>query len=291
MNDYIKVEFEFLSNDQKEMLVALLAEVDYEGFEEEGDLLKAYIPTSKFDEEVLQALVKKYNLSFSKSEIENKNWNQLWESNFQPVIINHPLSNTPWIAIRAHFHQPLNVGEFEIIITPKMSFGTGHHATTAMMIKMMSEIVFRGKTVLDFGTGTGILAIVAEKLGASKVVAIDNDDQSIKNATENFLLNNCGKIELVKASSAQRIETFDIILANIIKKVIRENFSKFVNELSPNGLLIMSGLLKDDEPEILEAAQQEYNVVLEAKFEAENWICLKMRRDGGEQIIVIKNGE
>lgn len=275
MNDYIKVEFEFLSNQQKEMLVALLADVNYEGFEEEGDLLIAYISSDQFDQEVLQTLVKNYNLSFSTSKIENRNWNQLWESNFQPVIIHHPRSTTPWVVIRADFHHPLNIADFEIIITPKMSFGTGHHATTAMMIKMMSEVEFSEKTVLDFGTGTGILAIVSEKLGASRVVAIDNDDQSIKNAAENFPLNHCGKIELVKAASAQRIERFDIILANIIKKVILENMPQFANQLNSNGLLLLSGLLKDDEGEILQAAQK-HNLAIKAKFEAENWICLKM---------------
>ena len=111
-----------------------------------------------------------------------------------------------------------------------MSFGTGHHATTSMMIQMMSELDFSGKTVLDFGTGTGILAILAEKLGASNIIAIDNDDQSIKNADENFDSNNCSKIQLLKASTANVDIKFDIILANIIKGVILDNLTAFATE-------------------------------------------------------------
>jgi ribosomal protein L11 methyltransferase len=129
MNDYIKAEFEFLSNNQKEILVALLTSFNYEGFEEEGDLLKAYIPAIRFDYDELEALAAKHNLSFSVCKVENENWNQLWESNFQPVIFNHSVFKTPWLAIRADFHPTIGFAEHEIIITPKMSFGTGHHTT------------------------------------------------------------------------------------------------------------------------------------------------------------------
>src|SRR4030095_10479493 len=275
MNDYIKAEFEFLNNNQKEILVALLTSYNYEGFEEEGDLLKAYIPTNRFDRNELDVLAAKFDLSFSVSKVGNENWNQLWESNFQPVIFNHSGLKTPWLAIRADFHEPIGFVEHEIIITPKMSFGTGHHATTSMVIDMMSTIDFNGKEVLDFGTGTGILAIISEKLGAQAIVAIDHDDQSLSNAAENFKSNNCGKIQPVKASSAEWDGGFDIILANIIKSVILDNLSHFANNLNVNGILILSGILDHDETAILEAARK-YNLALMAKLGAKNWICLQL---------------
>jgi len=275
MADFLKVEFEFLSKDQKEIIIALLAEMNYEGFEEEGDLLKAYISSSHFDPAELRTFANNHNLSFSVTEIENKNWNQLWESNFHPVIINQYMHNTPWAGIRADFHEPILNVEHEIIITPKMSFGTGHHATTSMMIQMMSELDFKGKKILDFGTGTGILAILSEKLGASKIIALDSDDQSIKNATENFDSNGCTKIQLIKASSAEGGNQFDIILANIIKNVILDNLTAFVKQLTPNGIILLSGLLQDDEEDILKSANKK-KLKLKKKIEVEKWICMKM---------------
>jgi ribosomal protein L11 methyltransferase len=275
VSDYIKVEFEFLSLEQKEILIALLSEMNYEGFEEEGDLLKAYISSNHFDQGGLKTIADNYNLSFSIAEVENKNWNQLWESDFQPVIVNHSTHNTQWVGIRADFHEPIKETEHEIIITPKMSFGTGHHATTFMMIKMMSELDFAAKKVLDFGTGTGILAILSEKLGASEIIAIDNDDQSIKNAAENFESNNCVKIQLIKASAAKGDNKVDIILANIIKAVILDNLSEFSKQLSSNGVILLSGLLKEDEEAILQSALKN-NMILKRKIEMENWICMQM---------------
>jgi ribosomal protein L11 methyltransferase len=143
------------------------------------------------------------------------------------------------------------------------------------MIKMMSEINFTGKVVLDFGTGTGILAILSEKLGASKIVAIDNDDQSIRNASENFSSNNCTKIQLLEASSAEGDNQFDVILANIIKTVIKNNLQAFVKQLTPGGVILLSGLLEDDEQEILEVSMKN-NLILKKKIKARNWICLQM---------------
>ncbi len=134
---------------------------------------------------MLNDLTSSLQLSFSKTIIEETNWNQVWESNFDPVIVDD------FVAVRAHFHEPIKNVQHEIVITPKMSFGTGHHATTYMMMQQMRELDFAGKNVFDFGTGTGVLAILAEKLGAQKVIAIDNDDWSIENADENVKRNNC----------------------------------------------------------------------------------------------------
>ena len=218
MDDYIKIEFEHLNTEQKEIIIALLIEMDMKDLKKRISI-KSFYFSAIYDENKLKTFCKNRKLSSRVSKLENKNWNTHWETNFQPVIINHSINNTPWVAIRAAFHKPIKNIKHEIIITPKMSFGTGHHATTYMMIKMMREIDFTGKTVLDFGTGTGILAILAEKLGASNIIAIDNDDRSIENAGENFDTNNCSKIQLLKASTANVDIKFDIILANIIKEL------------------------------------------------------------------------
>ena len=275
MDDYVKIEFEHLNTEQKEMIIALLIEMNYEGFEEEDDLLKAFILSAIYDENQLKTFCKNRKLSFSVSKLENKNWNTYWETNFHPVIIYHAITNTPWVAIRAAFHESVRDIKHELIVTPKMSFGTGHHATTSMMIKMMSELDFSGKAVLDFGTGTGILAILSEKLGASNVIAIDNDDQSIENARENFDSNNCSKIQLVEASTLNVDIKFDIILANVIKGVILDNLAAFTKEMVNDGVILLSGLLADDEQEILEKATRN-NLILDKKVEDKNWICLQM---------------
>jgi ribosomal protein L11 methyltransferase len=142
----------------------------------------------------------------------------------------------------------------EIVITPKMSFGTGHHATTYMMMQLMREIDFINKSVFDFGTGTGVLAILAEKLGAVSVLAIDNDEWSIENAQENIAVNNCKKINISLSATGNQEKKFDIILANINKNVILENIPALVKQLNANGILLLSGLLKENEPNIPEAA-------------------------------------
>jgi ribosomal protein L11 methyltransferase len=275
MNDYIQVEFEHLDREQKEIIIALLTEKSYEGFEEEGDLLKAYILSGFYDEQELKTIAEDFHVSYAAEKIENKNWNKEWEENFQPVIIAHPVDRIPFVGIRAGFHPSLKNVAHEIVITPKMSFGTGHHSTTLMMIEMMSELDFTGKNVLDFGTGTGILAILSEKLGASKVIAIDNDDQSIENAGENLQSNHCTKIQLIKASAADTGHKFDIILANIIKSIILGNLETFIKQLNPGGVILLSGLLTGDEKDILKAIAPG-KLSVDKKRETGEWMCLKM---------------
>lgn len=265
--NYVQVEIESFDQQQKEIFVALLTEQGYEGFEEDAGSLKAFIPEKDFNELLLKEVLK--NISFSTSIIQEKNWNEEWESNFQPVIVDD------FCAVRAEFHQPIKEVLHEIIITPKMSFGTGHHPTTEMMIRMMREIDFINKKVLDFGTGTGVLAILAEKLGAAEIFAIDNDDWSIENANENSQKNNSTKIQIQKASVVPANKKFDVILANIIKSVIVVNLPSMAKTLKPQGIILLGGLLKDDEKEIqLEASKD--NLKIENKIEKGNWICLRL---------------
>ena len=266
--EYIKITFADLQPEQKEILIAQLADAGYEGFEEKDTSLDAFINSRSFDKIIVNEISFKYQTPYTKEKIAETNWNQVWESNFEPVIVND------YVAIRADFHKPITNTKFEIVITPKMSFGTGHHATTYMMIELMKEMDLNGSSVLDFGTGTGVLAILAEKEGAKNIEAIDNDDWSIANAEENFEKNKCTKINLRKSSNPASEIRFDIILANINKNVIIENLALLSEQLNNGGQILLSGLLKEDKDEILSIATE-----LGLKFKKElirnNWIALE----------------
>jgi ribosomal protein L11 methyltransferase len=268
MNQYIQIEFQNISAEQSELLIAQLSEIGFDGFEEEENKLKAFIPANDFIGTAVKEIAVSQNLSFTQTTIEETNWNAVWESNFQPVIVDD------FVGIRADFHEPITGVEHEIVITPKMSFGTGHHATTYMMIQQMRDIDFTGKSVFDFGTGTGILAILAEKLGASKIFAVDYDEWSIENAAENLKRNSCSKFELKKADNAEGEEYYDIILANINKNVILDNFPALVKQMAPTGVLLLSGLLQTDETDI-SAAASKYSLKLEKTNMKNNWISLR----------------
>src|SRR6187431_2118987 len=266
--DYIKITFADLQPEQKEILIAQLADAGYEGFEEVDNTLHAFISKKNFDSSLLNEISFKYQTPYTLEKIAETNWNQVWESNFEPVIVDD------YVAVRAGFHKPITNTKFEIVITPKMSFGTGHHATTYMMIELMKEIDISGRSVLDFGTGTGVLAILAEKEGAKNIDAIDNDDWSIANAGENFEKNNCTKINLRKASNAASDIRFDIILANINKNVIIENLALLSKQLNNGGQVLLSGLLTEDKDEILSIAT-ELRLKLKKELIRNNWIALE----------------
>lgn len=267
MDSYVQISFENIQPEQQEVLIALLAEAGFEGFVENELELNAFIPESNFDRVLLNEIVFKYQLTYKDQKIESKNWNQSWESNFHPVVVGD------FVGIRAHFHAPITNVKHDIIITPKMSFGTGHHATTYMMIEQMKKIEFEGKSVFDFGTGTGILAVLAEKLGAKNVIAVDNDPWSVENAKENIQLNKCSAIEILNACIVDAPGKLDIVLANINKNVILDNFFMMVQLLRKNGSLLLSGLLTEDVSEIQELAHR-YELKEAGKTENSSWICL-----------------
>src|SRR5215216_2233510 len=178
--------------EQQEILISELSELDAIGFEQTVEILLAYFDENNFESKEVHKVLSDF--VFHLTSIAKRNWNEVWESNFQPVIVDD------FCAVRADFHEPIKNVQHEIIITPKMSFGTGHHATTYMMIEQMRQINFSNKKVFDFGTGTGILAILSKKLLASSVTAIDIDEWSIKNAEENFAKNNVNDIMLYQSS-------------------------------------------------------------------------------------------
>ncbi len=228
----------------QEVLIAELSEIGYEGFEESAGELKAFIDEEKCNVIELDFIFNKYSLIYSKSIIKKENWNKVWEANFEPVLVDD------FVGIRASFHPSFTNVLHEIVITPKMSFGTGHHATTYMVMKLMQELDFKDKSVFDFGTGTGILAILAEKLGATSLLAVDNDDWCIENASENISINQCKHIDIQKVESFISDKQYDIILANINRNIILDNIKEIAKGLVSGGQLLLSGLLKEDEADI-----------------------------------------
>ncbi len=252
----------------QELLIAELAIMGYEGFEESETALKAYIPEEAFSDLDLNILLNKYHLKHLKSIINKQNWNSLWESNFEPVQVDD------FVGIRASFHPVFTHVAHEIVITPKMSFGTGHHATTYSVMQLMRDLDFAGASVFDFGTGTGILAILAEKLGAVKLLAVDNDDWCIENASENILINHCKYIDIQKIDKLEMISKYRIILANINKNIILDNIPSLAKGLEKNGDLILSGLLKEDEAAIRSACDA-LQLVHKTTIHRNGWIACR----------------
>jgi ribosomal protein L11 methyltransferase len=268
---YIQAAFHDQAAEKNEIVIAMLADMGFEGFEEDEHSLKAFIEETKFDKAAFESLMQHNGLSCSLSEIEQQNWNAVWESSFEPVIIGD------FAGVRAGFHEPLKNVQHEIIITPKMSFGTGHHATTYLMMEQMSALDFTGKAVLDFGTGTGVLAILAEKMGASSVMAVDNDEWSIDNAKENIANNDARHIALQMADTILIDRKYDIILANINLNVILRNMEFIAAACNPGAAILLSGFLSPDEAAI-KAALQANNLAFSLVKQQKGWLCARAQK-------------
>jgi len=268
--NHIQVTIASADVEEQEMYIAVMAAIGYEGFEQEEKLLRAFIPEDQFDRGMLVSLLEPMGGKFETERIMEKNWNEEWEKNFQPVVVDG------FCAIRAHFHAPVEGVGHELVITPKMSFGTGHHATTFMMIQAMQQVDFRGRRVFDFGTGTGVLAILAERLGAASVLATDNDDWSIENARENVANNGCSRISVVKSEEVPE-GPFEIILANINKHVIISQLPALGQQLIPGGVILLSGLLDSDFQDIENEAVNN-NISISVRMAKGSWICLKTEK-------------
>ena len=270
--NYYRYDFETVNDEQAEKLIALLSDIGFEGFEEGETVLSAFISSTGFNKKAFENVIEAFpDIIYVASVIENQNWNQQWETSFQPVIVGDK------IAVRAGFHEPIKNLEHEIIITPKMSFGTGHHATTYMMIQLMMGIEFKNKIVVDFGTGTGVLAILAEKLGASKIFAIDCDDWSMENAKENMLLNAAKKIVLSKNEVLDVPAPCDVILANITLNVISDNLERMGKFLHAGGKLLISGFLKTDEDAIKAQLARVHLAILKT-VQRGDWMALLVEK-------------
>lgn len=266
--EYIQINIPVREVSLSDILVATLSDMGYEGFVEEEALLTAYIAANEFDEDALIQLLKGYSVSYTAERIAQQNWNTAWEQNFEPVVVED------FCTVRADFHNIPKRTTFEIIITPKMSFGTGHHATTQLMMMQMKALDLKDKRVFDFGTGTGILAILAEMLGAKSVLAIDNDEWSVENSKENIERNNSKNISIQLGSLEVLHEgQFDVILANINRNILLTYMQQLYSLLKPGSKLLMSGLLEEDEA-LIQNAAKEAGLSSVNKTALNKWIAL-----------------
>jgi ribosomal protein L11 methyltransferase len=260
-----------------DIAIALLSELPYESFVENETGILAYIPAMQFNKEEIEKLISE---NFPEDEvqviiqdrfIEQENWNAKWESDFEPVHVGDELS------ILAPFHDKCLAKKRIIEIMPKMSFGTGHHQTTRLMCSFLLEENVDSTKVLDMGTGTGILAILAEQLGASSILAVDIEDWSVENTMENAERNSCSKIE-GRCGDINCVEEkdFDIILANINRNILLRHLQSYSLKLKDNGFLFLSGFFTTDADDLIKAANEVGLTLVNQKSE-ENWCALKFK--------------
>tara|TARA_B100000965_G_scaffold83237_2_gene67001 strand:- start:644 stop:1477 length:834 start_codon:yes stop_codon:yes gene_type:complete len=241
---YLAINFKVSPISGRDILIAELSYLSFEMFEEKIEGVIAYIKKSAYKDGILNNVrifnSNEFKISYKIQEIQNKNWNEQWEQNFDPVDINENC------IIRAPFHKPSNK-LYDIIIKPEMSFGTGHHETTKLMLEFIYEEELENKTLCDVGCGTGVLSILSEKKGVKKIDAIDIDINSYNNTLDNIERNSCKKINTIHASSEMILgNKYDIILSNITLNGLVENFENFNSISKANTILILSGFYKDD---------------------------------------------
>jgi ribosomal protein L11 methyltransferase len=256
---------------QSEIIIARLAEAGFESFDQNGNELKAYIPAYLYGDHLKPMLEGDIlaGIAYTLAAIEDTNWNQVWESKYEPVLIEERCY------IRAPFHKQRDDVDFELLIEPKMSFGTAHHATTAMMISYCLSEELTGKSLLDMGCGTAVLAILARKRGANPVMAVDNDIWAYENACENIARNKTDDIVVLLGDDAL-LEgwKFDIILANINRNILLNDMPAYAACLNPGGILIVSGFYFDDLKLITHKAQ-ELGLVLDNYKEQNQWTAAR----------------
>lgn len=242
--EYLQFEFKNVPEELTEILEAELGMVEgFEGMNYENDGINACYQSKDFDENTIKAIADQYQLTYTVTPVAQQNWNALWESSFEPIVIDD------FCYIRADFHEkPTTTFEHEIIITPKMSFGTGHHATTQQVMRLMRNIDFSGKSVFDFGTGTGILAILAAQLGATTVFANDVDEWCVENTIENCERNDISNVTVTLDSIEvlPKQATYDVILANINRHILLAYMHDMYKLTNDGGTLILSGILTED---------------------------------------------
>jgi ribosomal protein L11 methyltransferase len=277
MNRYLQIIIDTKDEEESDILVARLSQAGFEGFEEGPNKLHAFIPESLYEVVIVEKIIAEikgladpYHTFFKTEIIEPRNWNAEWEKDFEPVVVEN------FCAIRAHFHEPFPNLPYDLIITPKMSFGTGHHATTYMMVAVMKDLDLRNRSVLDFGTGTGVLAILACKLEAASVLAIDSDPWSIENATENTTVNGCNGVQIEQKDSLSGTGKFDFILANINLRVILGNMELIRQHLHESGVFIGSGVLESDE-ERIRIKSAEAGFTMERLMVKDSWMSFRLK--------------
>ena len=279
MNDYREVRFDMTpcSEDATDLLAAFLADEGYESFVPDENGLTAYVPASAWSQDAVNNVILNFpmdtNIRVKEELVEGRDWNAEWEKNyFQPIVVGDEC------VIHSTFHHDIPKVKYDIVIDPKMAFGTGHHATTAQVIESILAIDMRGRTLIDMGTGTAILSILAAMRGATSVTAIEIDDFAYANAIENVNIN--GVSDVVKlvngdASALAEVEPADIFLANINRNVILGDIEAYASHLRNSGIMILSGFYEDDVP-MIEAAARPLGLVIEAIRSRNKWTVLTL---------------
>ena len=254
-----------------EMLIAQLGYVGFESFVEQDNGVTAYIQKQEWNSKILEDVFllhsNEINIIFEHNEIAQTNWNEEWEKNFNPIQVDDLVS------IRAPFHTNPSL-QFDIVIEPKMSFGTGHHETTHMMVQHLLALDLDTKKVLDMGCGTGILAIFAEMKGAKPIDAIDIDSWCYENSLENIQRNNCNHITVYEGDASLLKEKYDVIIANINRNILLSDMKTYTDCLNENGVLLLSGFYKEDIV-IIEDEVNKHGLTLETMIQRNNWVALK----------------
>jgi ribosomal protein L11 methyltransferase len=273
MINYIGYSFKVLPKEPAtEILIAQLGFAGFESFVENEDGVTAYIQEGDWNAAILEDIQilnsDEFEISYVEEVIEQINWNSEWEKNFEPIQVDNLVS------IRAPFHEHPNL-KYDIIIEPKMSFGTGHHETTHMMVQQLLELDLTNKKVLDMGCGTGILAIFAEMKGANPIDAIDIDNWCYLNSIENAERNNCEHISVYEGEASLLVgKKYDIIIANINRNILLNDMQQYVDCLNENGTLFLSGFYTEDIPVISESCTSK-GLTYVKQFERNNWVALK----------------
>ena len=276
MQNYIEYNFTITPREVgAEILVAELAEVGFDSFVDTEDGLLAYIQEPLWNEAILSDIYILQNPDFSASytykTIPQVNWNEEWEKNFEPIVVEGACT------VRAPFH-PTATTPYEIVITPKMSFGTGHHETTYMMLQFLLTLDLKGKRVLDMGCGTSVLAIMAEKRGAAEVLAVDIDDWCVENSLENIAHNACEHISVLLGDTSQlNGRTFDLIIANINRNILLADIPHYAASLTHGGTLLLSGFYTEDIPAITEQCTA-HALRFVQNLERNNWAAVQFTK-------------
>ncbi|MDE5773572.1 MAG: 50S ribosomal protein L11 methyltransferase [Muribaculaceae bacterium] len=281
MRDYISLQLKFqpCNSDTTDLMAGFLSDVGYESFVADEDTLTAYIDSSSYNETVIKEIVDGFpmecNIDYCIECIEGKDWNEEWEQNyFKPILIQDVC------VIHSTFHKDVPTAEYDIVIDPKMAFGTGHHATTCMMIKGILSLNVKGKHVIDMGTGTGILAILSAMRGASTVVGIEIDPGACQNAIDNVRLNH-QTVTILEGDSARLkdCEPADVFLANINRNIILADLNRYVESLRPGGVMLLSGFYSKDIPMIEKLAEMYHLHIIDRYESDEDWVAVKLRLD------------
>ena len=276
--DYIEFTLNLLPETDPEVVMAILSEAGFESFDDNDGPLRGYIPETLFDPAgvlpVLDEMVEKGWILYRYETVQSQNWNAVWESNYNPVMIDGQCR------VRAPFHPPDKEFRYDLLIEPKMSFGTAHHETTELMISMLlqEEATLKGQRVLDMGCGTGVLAILADKMGAGACVAIDNDDWAFENALDNKEKNKAASVTILRGDAGNIPEpAYDLIMANINRNVLLRDLSVYNNHLLTPGNLLISGFYEEDLPSLLQVATTMGFRLQKTKVK-NRWMCAKFVR-------------